>query len=57
MAQYIMDNPQFIVNGFIRSGITSALDGIEDDDDVNESETESDSDDDVCTSSEDEYMY
>ena len=27
MADYISDNPQFIVNGFIRSGITDALDG------------------------------
>ena len=25
-----MDNPNFIVNGFIRSGITPALDNIED---------------------------
>lgn len=27
MAQYIADNPQFIVNGFRRPGISSALDG------------------------------
>ena len=26
MAEYLSDNPQFVVNGFIRSGITGALD-------------------------------
>ncbi len=30
MVQYITDNPQFIVNGFIRSGITAAIDGVVD---------------------------
>ena len=30
MAEYITSNPQFIVNGFIRSGISSAIDGIVD---------------------------
>ncbi len=35
MAEYISDNPQFIINGFVRSGITGAIDGVED-------ETESD---------------
>ena len=29
MAEYIADNPQFIVHGFLRSGITYALDGKE----------------------------
>ncbi len=29
MAAYISDNPQTIVNGFIHSGITGALDGLE----------------------------
>ena len=29
MAEYISDNPQFIVNGFIRSGITQASGGTE----------------------------
>ena len=28
--QYIADNPQFIVNGFARAGITGALDFTED---------------------------
>jgi len=27
MAEYISGNPQFIVNGFLRYGITAALDG------------------------------
>ena len=27
IAEYIADNPQFIVNGFQRPGISSALDG------------------------------
>lgn len=26
MAEYFSENPQFVVNGFIRAGITSALD-------------------------------
>ena len=30
MAEYISDNPQFIVNGFIRAGISESLDGCED---------------------------
>ena len=30
MFQYITNNPQFIVNGFARAGITGALDFIED---------------------------
>lgn len=30
MAEYITRNPQFIVNGFIKSGITGALDGVYD---------------------------
>jgi len=30
MAEYITNNPQFIVNGFICSGISSAIDGVGD---------------------------
>ena len=30
MVEYITNNPQFIVNGFIRSGISSAIDGVVD---------------------------
>ena len=32
MAEYISDNPQFIVNGFRRAGICAALDGYREDD-------------------------
>ena len=32
MAEYVSANPQFIVNGFVRSGITGALDGTMEDD-------------------------
>ena len=30
MVEHIIENPQFIVNGFIRSGISSAIDGVVD---------------------------
>ena len=30
MAEYISDNPQFIINGFIRAGISESLDGCKD---------------------------
>ena len=30
MVEYITSNPQFIVNGFIRSGISSVIDGVVD---------------------------
>jgi hypothetical protein len=46
MAEYISDNRQFIVNGFVRSGITGALDGImqdEDDAEIDPVEHETDS--------------
>ena len=33
MASYIRDNPQFIVNGFVRSGFTGAIDELHDCDD------------------------
>ena len=36
MWEYIMDNPQFIVNGFIRSGICRALDGVTSDDELDD---------------------
>ena len=45
MASYVSENPQFIVNGFIHSGITGALDALETDDmDKLEDEQEIDSD-------------
>lgn len=40
MSEYISDNPQFIVNGFIRSGISGALDGIASDESNERSEEE-----------------
>ena len=45
MAEYISDNPLIIVNGFIRSGITSAADGLNTDecDKEQSSSTEEDS--------------
>ena len=43
MAEYVSANPQFIVNGFVRSGITGALDGtMEDDSEHVSSETDTD---------------
>ena len=48
-ADYISNNPQFIVNGFVRAGITSALDGNTTsvpDCDVDTTSEESDGDDD-----------
>lgn len=39
MAEFINENPQFVVNGFIKSGITGALDQIADDDDEEEEDT------------------
>ncbi len=30
IAEYLSDNPQFIMNGFMHSGITGAIDGVED---------------------------
>ena len=38
MAAYVADNPQFLVNGFIKAGITGALDGcLEDDESIEDS--------------------
>ena len=34
MLEYIASNPQFIVNGFVHTGITKALDGSDREDDV-----------------------
>ena len=34
MWEYIIDNPQFIVNGFVRSGICRALDDLNTDDEL-----------------------
>ena len=35
LADFISNNPQFLVNGFIHSGITGAIDGIESNTDNN----------------------
>ena len=35
-AEYIADNPQFIVNGFVKAGIRRALDGITSDDELDD---------------------
>ena len=40
MAEYISDNPQFIVNGFRRAGICAALDGSREDDASEREDTE-----------------
>ena len=47
MADYISNNPQFIVNGFLHAGISEALDGNTDNDTpvFNSDETKSESDD------------
>ena len=36
MWEYIVDNPQFVVNGFIRSGNCRALDGVISDDELDD---------------------
>ena len=36
MAEYITDNPQFIVNGFVRAGICRALDGVTSDEELDD---------------------
>ena len=44
MADYISENPQFIVNGFIHSGITGALVGLSETDSEDKQETDSEQD-------------
>ena len=51
MWDYISDNPQFIVNGFLHSGISKALDGDDDDTSVPEDNSTMD------TSDEDEDSF
>ncbi len=49
MFTYLADNPQFLVNGFLKSGINAALDGCLEDDSMEDevtSDNDSDSDDD-----------
>ncbi len=44
MFTYLADNPQFLVNGFLKSGINAALDGCLEDDNSMEDEVTSDND-------------
>ena len=59
MWEYIIDNPQFIVNGFVRSGICRALDGLTSDDELDDLLEEMDpaSDTIITSSSSDELDY
>ena len=52
MADFFADNPSTIVNGFVKSGITSALDRDWDKSEEEESEEESDTEDDFDQESE-----
>ena len=56
MADYISENPQFIVNRFIKSGITAALDGTQTSDSENrqEADPEQDTDESVEESDDEE---
>lgn len=58
MAEYLSNNPQFIVNGFIKSGISGALDGLEEsiesDEPTDEGLSEEDSDTELSEESESE---
>ena len=51
MWEYIIDNPQFIVNGFVRSGICWALDGLTSDDKLDDLLEEMDPASDTITTS------
>ena len=56
MVEYISDNPEFIVRGFVRSGISLALDGIniEEDSERDTSDDDYEENDDIQTISEEE---
>ena len=54
-ANYISENPQFIVNGFIHSGITGALDGTQTVDSEDQLEFQSNSDDSAESQEESEH--
>ena len=56
MVEYISDNPEFIVRGFVQSGISLALDGIsiEEDSERNTSDDDYEENDDIETISEEE---
>lgn len=42
MAEYFSDNPQIIINGFVKAGITAAHDGQEDQQNKIEDDSEND---------------
>ena len=44
MAEYITDNPQLIVNGFVRAGICRVLDGVTSDEELDDILQDMDSD-------------
>ena len=50
MSQYFAENPQIIVNGFVKAGITGALDG---DDQETESSTDNETESDFDVIAED----
>lgn len=56
MAEYISDNPQMIVNGFVRAGISAALDGVSETDNSNTTTLDSDSESDYYSSEEEEIL-
>ena len=43
MAKYFAENPKIIVNGFVKAGITAALDGLDEERPESEAGTDSDS--------------
>ena len=56
MAEYVAENPQFIVNGFLQPGITGASDGREEDSDTSAYEDD-DTDDDTDETDEPEDEF
>ena len=44
MAEYFAENPQIIVNGFIKAGITGALDGHKDGQELDENDSVNEND-------------
>ena len=54
MAEYISSNPDIIVNGFIKSGISTFLSQVEDDDNENDDEDDDEDESDESESDEDD---
>lgn len=55
MANYLMYNPQFIVNGFLQAGISQALDGNDEEMESNEGDSEDNIDNDDDFDNSDDY--